>query len=224
VREERACGDLHVHTRASDGSMTPSEVLAAARRAGLAAVAVTDHDTFEGAVAARRLAAGSEGRAPLVVVGCEARTSLGDVLVYCAEPLPSVPKGFWELADLAEAHNCVLVPAHPFDVLRLGVGKALWSVAGKVAAVECYNAMSPARSNEKARRAAELLKKPCTASSDAHIPEYVGVFKTALAEWPSSSEDVLELLRKGSVAPVVGRVGFKLLLKRLAWSLARRVA
>jgi hypothetical protein len=38
--------DLHVHTTASDGEFTPSQVVAAARQANLAAVAITDHDTL----------------------------------------------------------------------------------------------------------------------------------------------------------------------------------
>lgn len=40
--------DLHVHTEYSDGSLSPAEVVAAARAAGLRAVAITDHDTMEG--------------------------------------------------------------------------------------------------------------------------------------------------------------------------------
>ncbi|MGB9887422.1 MAG: PHP domain-containing protein [Moorellales bacterium] len=40
--------DLHVHTRASDGALTPEEVIRRAREAGLEAVAVTDHDTTAG--------------------------------------------------------------------------------------------------------------------------------------------------------------------------------
>ncbi len=40
--------DLHCHTTASDGSDTPAELVKLARDAGLAAIAVTDHDTLEG--------------------------------------------------------------------------------------------------------------------------------------------------------------------------------
>jgi hypothetical protein len=40
--------DLHVHTTASDGSLTPTEIIALARREGLEAVAITDHDTVAG--------------------------------------------------------------------------------------------------------------------------------------------------------------------------------
>jgi predicted metal-dependent phosphoesterase TrpH len=51
--------DLHVHTTHSDGAYTPAQVVELARRAGLSAVALTDHDTLSGVPAARRAAAGS---------------------------------------------------------------------------------------------------------------------------------------------------------------------
>lgn len=46
--------DLHVHSSASDGFYKPEEVVAMARRSGLAAIALTDHDTVEGVEPALR--------------------------------------------------------------------------------------------------------------------------------------------------------------------------
>lgn len=40
--------DLHVHSNASDGSFSPSEVADLAIEAGLSAIALTDHDTIDG--------------------------------------------------------------------------------------------------------------------------------------------------------------------------------
>lgn len=40
--------DLHTHTTASDGSMSPGELVRHAKEMGLAAVAITDHDTVDG--------------------------------------------------------------------------------------------------------------------------------------------------------------------------------
>lgn len=40
--------DLHTHSLKSDGSMTPAEVVEEAKRAGLAAIALTDHDSVDG--------------------------------------------------------------------------------------------------------------------------------------------------------------------------------
>jgi len=48
--------DLHTHSVMSDGGLEPAALVAAAREVGLAAVALTDHDTAEGVPAA--LAAG----------------------------------------------------------------------------------------------------------------------------------------------------------------------
>jgi len=51
--------DLHLHTTHSDGTYTPGEIVDLARRSGLAALAVTDHDTLGGVSFARRAAQGS---------------------------------------------------------------------------------------------------------------------------------------------------------------------
>jgi predicted metal-dependent phosphoesterase TrpH len=40
--------DLHAHSTASDGAASPSDLVAAARGANLAAIAITDHDTVAG--------------------------------------------------------------------------------------------------------------------------------------------------------------------------------
>ena len=40
--------DLHVHSRCSDGTLTPSGLVDHAIEKGLSAVALTDHDTVDG--------------------------------------------------------------------------------------------------------------------------------------------------------------------------------
>lgn len=40
--------DLHTHTTASDGSMSPGELVRHAKENGLSAIAITDHDTVKG--------------------------------------------------------------------------------------------------------------------------------------------------------------------------------
>jgi predicted metal-dependent phosphoesterase TrpH len=45
--------DLHSHSTASDGTVAPEEVIEAALRCGLTALALTDHDTIEGIPTAR---------------------------------------------------------------------------------------------------------------------------------------------------------------------------
>ena len=40
--------DLHTHSTASDGSLSPAALVRAARDQGLSALALTDHDTIAG--------------------------------------------------------------------------------------------------------------------------------------------------------------------------------
>ena len=48
--------DLHVHSNASDGTFTPTEVILTAKEAGLSAIALTDHDTVSGIAEAKKAA------------------------------------------------------------------------------------------------------------------------------------------------------------------------
>jgi 3',5'-nucleoside bisphosphate phosphatase len=60
--------DLHVHSTASDGSLPPEVVVERALRAGLAGIALTDHDTVAGVPAAETA---GERLGIRVVGGCE---------------------------------------------------------------------------------------------------------------------------------------------------------
>ena len=60
--------DLHAHTVVSDGTLTPADLVLLARRSGLAAVAVTDHDHLGGLAEAR---AAGEREGVEVVAGVE---------------------------------------------------------------------------------------------------------------------------------------------------------
>jgi predicted metal-dependent phosphoesterase TrpH len=68
--------DLHMHSTASDGSRAPADVIRAAARAKLAAVALTDHDTVSGLSEAQR--AGEE-LGVRVIAGVELSAVEGDV-------------------------------------------------------------------------------------------------------------------------------------------------
>jgi predicted metal-dependent phosphoesterase TrpH len=48
--------DLHTHSTASDGSFTPSALIAEAAKRGVSALALTDHDTIDGLVEAAKAA------------------------------------------------------------------------------------------------------------------------------------------------------------------------
>ncbi len=76
VVERSAYVDLHSHSTASDGARAPAEVMAAARAAGLAAIALTDHDSVAG-IEEARVAADAAG--VRLVAGVELSAVEGDV-------------------------------------------------------------------------------------------------------------------------------------------------
>jgi predicted metal-dependent phosphoesterase TrpH len=71
--------DLHSHSTASDGANTPAEVVETAARAGLTAVALTDHDTLAGVAAAMDV---GERLGVRVVAGVELSLMDGEVEVH----------------------------------------------------------------------------------------------------------------------------------------------
>jgi len=48
--------DIHIHTTASDGLLTPEEVVEIAKKEELSAISITDHDTIDGYLAAKKKA------------------------------------------------------------------------------------------------------------------------------------------------------------------------
>ncbi len=69
--------DLHLHTTASDGQLSPTALVGLAQERGLDVIAITDHDTTNGIEEAQRAAQGS----PVVIPGIElsAEDAGGDV-------------------------------------------------------------------------------------------------------------------------------------------------
>lgn len=75
--------DLHMHSTASDGSLRPAELMDAASRAGIYALALTDHDSTAGlAEAAARAAELGISFIPGVELGCQTEYGQVDVLGY----------------------------------------------------------------------------------------------------------------------------------------------
>ena len=70
---ETLLADLHSHTTASDGQLTPTELLTRAIEKGVEMFAITDHDTVGGLAEAHL--ANQAHATPLVLInGCEIST------------------------------------------------------------------------------------------------------------------------------------------------------
>lgn len=211
---------MHIHSTYSDGRNSPKEILLYAQYKGLKVIAITDHDTFQGGVVASRIARELNNEI-LVVVGNEVRTDRGDVLLYCYEPIDT-PRNVELLIDRAHENNCLVVPAHPFDVLRLGIGEAIYEYSGWDA-LEVWNASANHGANKKAVHIARELGLPGLSSSDAHIVEYIGIAYTLIDVDELSLDSLFKAIKNGRVRPHFGYPPFKVFVKRILWSIEKIV-
>ncbi|MBI1831845.1 MAG: PHP domain-containing protein [Planctomycetes bacterium] len=78
--------DLHLHTTMSDGLYTPAQIVDLARRSGLSAIAITDHDTLAGIAPTRRAAADALEIISGVEITTEFRGKELHLLGYCFDP------------------------------------------------------------------------------------------------------------------------------------------
>ena len=100
-----AAADLHVHTTASDGSLSPAECAAHAHLAGLQVLAITDHDTMDGVAGARAAAPADLLVIPGIEFGCRWPGSSSEIhiLGYGCDPEQTEFAG--ELRALREART-----------------------------------------------------------------------------------------------------------------------
>lgn len=103
---QRIKADLHVHTCHSPDCLTSLEnVVTMSVRRGLGALAITDHNSIEGALALR-------GMAPFpIIVGEEIDTSEGEITgLFLEEPIPRGLTPIETVARIKEQGGLVYVP------------------------------------------------------------------------------------------------------------------
>lgn len=198
--------DPHVHTEASyDATGTVEAVLDSARRAGLDAVAVTDHDTT---VAAREAVERAELYDLLVVPGVEVSSRAGHVLALGVLERPPVGRSLEATVEFVRDAGGLAVVPHPFQRSRHGVPKRLLTDCD---GVEVFNPWTMTGiQNRRARRFARRRDHPRLGGSDAHEPRYVGRAYTEVevraspGRGPPSQDDLLGAIAAGRTA-VSGR-------------------
>lgn len=210
--------DLHIHSTYSDGANSPREIINYGYfYKGLKVISITDHDTFRGSTEAVKFLR-KAGYEILLVIGAEIKTDRGDILLYCMDEV-NAPRNLDKLIDYAHENSCIVVPAHPFDILRLGVGELIYEY--KWDAVEVWNASANKGANLKAIKAAKQMGLPALANSDAHIADEIAVAHTELELEELSFDSFVKAVRKGYVKPVYGSTNFRLKAKRILFSAKR---
>ena len=189
--------DLHTHTTASDGSLTPAELVAAARDAGLKAVAVTDHDTTAGLDQA--LAAGREMGltvVPGVEISVEAGLAGGVHVVglFVDRHHPALAAALERLQQTRARRNPRMVER----LNRLGIPLTLEEVT-TFAGGEIVS---------RAHFAQALVARGVVASREEAFARYLGAGKPAyVPKQRLSPQEAITLLREAGAVPILAHPG-----------------
>jgi hypothetical protein len=170
---------LHLHSRYSPDSITPLErIVERARELGLERLALTDHETAEGALELKR-------REPeLTIVGQETKTTEGEVIGLFIDRTIEAYRPAEDVLDEIHALGGITYLAHPLDRRRARFAPhRVAELASRVDVIEVHNQWSDAGANQAAADLARDLGIPGACGSDAHAPPELGHCWLEMAEF-----------------------------------------
>lgn len=187
--------DLHIHSRFSfDSRADPARIVAAARKRGLRGIAVTDHDSIEGGLAAQAIA----GNDLVVVVGMEAATEAGDLIgLFMREPV--VTRNPFEFISGVKSQGGIVYIPHPFRYHVVPDEAVLAQVDG----IEGYNGRSsrlrevdPTYGEPRVGKLAEAYDLFVLSGSDAHRAGQIGRGRTIVPA--TTAEELRREIMRGN--------------------------
>jgi predicted metal-dependent phosphoesterase TrpH/glycosyltransferase involved in cell wall biosynthesis len=189
--------DLHMHTDHSPDCATPVDTLLdTAKKVGLGAIAITDHNEISGALEARDRANGIK-----VIVAEEVKTAdQGEVIGLFIEE--KIPRGMTlqdTIAEIRRQGGLVYVP-HPFDRMHAVPDyEHLLDVVEDIDAIEVFNPrVAFSAFNEEAARFAAKYRIVAGAGSDSHVAQGLGSVKIRMRDF-DGAEEFLESLRDADI-------------------------
>lgn len=184
--------ELHSHTIYSKDCLVRLEKLPAICRArGIDKLAITDHNTARGALAAAKL------YPMLIIPGEEIMTTRGEILAwYVREEVPAGLSPQETIARLRD-QGALIGVAHPLDRYRHGAWQLddLLEIVDLVDAIEVFNArcLQP-EDNARALAFAQQHGKLMSCGSDAHIPCEYGRAVLRVEPFASNAEGLRRAL------------------------------
>src|SRR5271169_6419858 len=166
--------DLHVHTTYSQDSLiTPKDLIYYAKKRGLNAVAVTDHNQLEGSY---KIAKETDF---LIIPGMEVSSADGHIVALNVNEL--IPRGLSAPETVERIHKVggVAIACHPYMYFK---GCLKGNVCDTFDAIEVINARAFPfkRSVKKAEEAAKKLALVRVAGTDSHYGPQIGCAYTII--------------------------------------------
>ncbi len=197
--------DLHIHSTFSDGSATVEAILYhASTQTQLDVIAITDHDTLEGARLAMELAPRFRVE---VIPGMEVTTTEGHLLaLFITEPV-AAGMPFVDTARRVREVGGLPIAAHPFDLMAHGIGarrlrRIQQEHPGLIAGVEVINgSLLTSIGNRRAEHLRWELGLPGLGNSDAHLLEDIGAGYTLFPG--RTGADLRRAIEEGHTTPAL---------------------
>lgn len=217
--------DVHMHSNFSDGKPSVEKILEYVQNnTNLDVIAITDHDTIEGAQVAKKIAQEKNYRFD-VVVGEEVSSKHGHILgLFLKEPVEPGHSAHTTLERIHEQGG-IAIPSHPFQHTRFndptqttmdGIGaQQLISNKYLIDAVEVVNA-TPTLGDENLAAAMLnqiMLFRGEAGGSDAHIIEAIGRAYTVFEG--KTAADLKKALKNHQTKAIYGKWSVMALLKYL---------
>jgi len=181
--------DLHIHSEYSHDSYSKiDKILKVAKEKKLDVIAITDHEEFDGANLAEKLAENV-----LVIKGQEINTEFGDIIgLFLKKKVDS--KKFAKVIKEIKKQKGVVVLPHPakFHIL-------IKEVVDNVDLIEVFNSRLGKEENKMGRILADKLKKPFIAGSDAHFIFEIGNGVTIIESKSRELKDIKDSLIKNKI-------------------------
>jgi predicted metal-dependent phosphoesterase TrpH len=182
--------DLHLHSNYShDGRSSLQQLIERARECALDRIALTDHNTFEGAAQLARIAPA------LAISGEEVKTLEGEVIGLFITSRVQPFLRAEDAMDLIHGMGGLVYVPHPLDRHRSHfLAERIVELAGRIDIIETYNPWCDAAANQAASRLADELGAVTATGSDAHAAQELGLSWMEMEEY-AGPEDFLEKLR-----------------------------
>ncbi len=178
--------DLHIHSNYSDGKNSIEEILEFVEtKTNLDVIAITDHNTIEGAILARQVAKEKDYRFK-VIIGEEISTKLGHIVGLFLRERVAPGMSVSKTLEAIKTQNGLAIAPHPFfrtkmrsqtDPIMNGIGLVnLIKHKQMIDGIEEINA-TPTLSRENLQASFvnnTLLFKAEIGASDAHIKDIIG--------------------------------------------------
>ena len=189
---------MHTHF-SPDSEVSPERLVARCTAVGLNCIAVTDHNTIEGALAVQRLAPFT------VIVGEEVASSEGEITgLFLTEMVPAGLPPVETARRIKEQGGLVSLP-HPFDRFRrevIGRG-ALEELLPYTDIVEVFNSRNNLSADDRKAEAFAREHGLLTSGvSDAHTTMELGRTYVEMPEFDGTPEGFKHALARGTI---VGR-------------------